>query len=191
MTSLTFRRQPSGQSEGWNHMRRSDKSWMKFDELNKPFLSADSDENATSVAVELRDRMVKVEQQVLAQYTATAAYATLAQQGVDQARHESRADLDRSQSTIIGLLDRLRSEINNRLDGVDARPHMSGGALPSDTAARLAAMEERMSGVLHALEGCVHENMVLRQQIDELVQRQMQTDGWLVSNGGPSELSLT
>jgi len=170
---------------------RADKSWMEFDELTKPFLSPDSDESATSVAVELRDRMVRVEQQVLAQYTATAAYATLAQQGVEQARRESRADLDRSQSTIIGLLDRLRSEINNRLDGVDARPHLGSGALPSDTAARLAAMEDRMSGVLKALEGCVHENMVLRQQIDEMVQRQMQSDGWLVSNGGTSQLSLT
>jgi len=36
----------------------------------------------------------------------------------------------------------------------------------------------------------VHENMMLRQQIDELVQRQMHSDGWLVSNGGASELSL-
>jgi hypothetical protein len=164
---------------------------MEFDELTKPFLSPDSDESATSVAVELRDRMVKVEQQVLAQYTATAAYATLAQQSVDQARLEARADLDRSQSTIIGLLDRLRAEISNRLDGVDARPQMAGGGPPSDATTRLAAMEDRMNGVLHALEGCVHENMILRQQIDELVQRQMQTDGWLVSNGGPSELSLT
>lgn len=163
---------------------------MEDDELSRPFLSPDSDESATSIAVELRDRMVRVEQQVLAQYTATAAYATLAQQGVDQARAESRADLDRSQSTIIGLLDRLRSEVNNRLDGVDARPHMSSAAQPSDTAARLAAMEERMSGVLHALEGCIHENMALRQQIEELMQRQMHSEGWLVSNGGPSELSL-
>ncbi len=163
---------------------------MEDDELSRPFLAPDSDESATSIAVELRDRMVRVEQQVLAQYTATAAYATLAQQGVDQARAESRADLDRSQSTIIGLLDRLRSEVNNRLDGVDARPHMNSTAQPSDTGARLAAMEERMSGVLHALEGCIHENMALRQQIEELMQRQMQSEGWLVSNGGPSELSL-
>lgn len=172
-------------------MRRSEKRWMEEDELSRPFLAPDSDESATSISVELRDRMVKVEQQVLAQYAATAAYATLAQQGVDQARAESRADLDRSQSTIIGLLDRLRSEVSNRLDGVDARPHASGTASPSDTTARMAAMEERMNGVLHALEGCVHENMALRQQIDELVQRQMRHDGWLVSNGGPSELSLT
>ena len=173
-----------------SHMRRSEKSWMEFDELTKPFLAADSEESATSVAVELRDRMVKVEQQVLAQYTATAAYATLAQQGAEQVRAEARADLDRSQSTIIGLLDRLRAEIGGRLDGLDARPHQGGGAMPTDVAARLAAMEDRMSGVLHALEGCVHENMQLRAQIDELTQRQMQNEGWLVSNGGPSELSL-
>lgn len=172
-------------------MRRSEKRWMEDDELSRPFLSPDSDESSTSVAVELRDRMVKVEQQVLAQYTATAAYATLGQQGVDQARAEARADLDRSQSTIIGLLDRLRSEVGNRLDGLDARPHAGGNSLPSDSAARLAALEDRMSGVLHALEGCVHENMALRQQIDELMQHQMLSNGWLVSNGGTSELSLT
>ena len=73
-------------------MRRSEKSWLEFDELTRPFLEPGSEESVTSVAVELRDRMVKVEQQVLAQYTATAAYATLAQQGVEQARAESRAD---------------------------------------------------------------------------------------------------
>ena len=171
-------------------MRRIEKNWMDLDEHAGSFLPEDTVESPTSMAAELRDRLVKVEQQVLAQYTATAAYATLAQQGADQVRAEARADLDRSQSTIIGLLDRLRAEIGNRLDGLDARPQMGGSAMPSDAAGRLAAMEERMHGVLHALEGCVHENMVLRAQIDELTQRQMQREGWLVSNGGPSELSL-
>jgi len=171
-------------------MRRTDKSWMEYDELTKPFLSPDSDESVTSVAIELRDRMVKVEQQVLAQYTATAAYATLASQGADAVRAEARADLDRSQSTIIGLLDRLRTEINNRLDGLDSRSFGGGSGVPADVAGRLQAMEERMNGVLHALEGCVHENMMLRAQIEELQQRQMANEGWLVSNGGPSELSL-
>ncbi len=171
-------------------MRRSDKSRREADDFAAPFLPPESDESSLPQTAELRERVVRVEQQVLAQYTATASYATIAQQGDDHVRAEARADLDRSQSTIIGLLDRLRADINNRLDGVDARPHISGSALPSDVAASLSAMEERMSGVLHALEGCVHENMMLRQQIDELVQRQMQSDGWLVSNGGPSELSL-
>ena len=77
-------------------MRRSEKKWMEYNELTTPFLTPDSDESVTSVAIELRDRMVKVEQQVLAQYTATAAYATLAQQGVDNARAEARSDLDLS-----------------------------------------------------------------------------------------------
>ena len=142
-----------------------------------------------SVAVELRDR-VKVEQQVLAQYTATAAYATLAQQGVETARAEARADLDRTQWTIIGLLDRLRTEIGSRLDGIEARPSLPSTSLALDAASRLAMLEDRMSAMVGALESCVHENMLLRQQVDELLQRQMQHDGWLVSSGGASELSL-
>ena len=61
---------------------RADNSWMQLDEQATPFLAPDSDENAMSVATELRDRMVQIEQPALAPYTATAAYATLAKQGV-------------------------------------------------------------------------------------------------------------
>ena len=164
---------------------------MDQDELTKPFLDPESNESATSVAVELRDRMVKVEQQVLAQYTATAAYATLAQQGVDTARAEARADLDRTQATIIGLLDRLRTELTNRMDGVEARPSLPSTSLALDAASRLAAMEDRMNAMVGALESCVRDNIMLRHQVDELLQRQMQDDGWLVSSGSSSELSLT
>ena len=175
-------------------MRRSDKNWMEFDEQSTPFLPPDSDDTTNSVATELRDRMVKVEQQVLAQYTATAAYASIGKQEVEQARAESRADLDRSQTLIIGLLDRLRAELNSRLDGIEAGRPMSAsapaGAPSGDVGARLSAMEDRISGLMRALEGSVHENMVLRQQIEELQQRLMQQDGWLVADGGPSDLSL-
>jgi len=171
-------------------MRRSEKNWMEYDELTKPFLSPDSDESVTSVAIELRDRMVKVEQQVLAQYTATAAYATLAQQGVEQARAEARSDLDRSQATIMGLLDKLRSEMLARLDGIDARRGSVDTPLSLDADVRLAALEDRLASVLNAYEHVARENVVLRQQVDELLQRKMQADGWLVSNGSSSELSL-
>ncbi|MDO8392201.1 MAG: hypothetical protein Q7V57_17135 [Actinomycetota bacterium] len=177
-------------------MRRSDKSWMEYEEASKPFLSPESDEATASIAAELRERMQKVEQQVLAQYTATAAYATLGQQAVDQARAESRSDLDRLQTTIIGLLDRLRADFTARLDGVDAGRGFAtpDGSLSGDVAdavnGRLGAMEDRINGLIRALEGSVHENMVLRQQIEELQQRVMKQDGWLVSNGGPSDLSL-
>lgn len=171
-------------------MRRRDKRWREFEEPSTPFLPEETDESATTVTAELRDRLGKLEQQVMAQYTATATYATLTQQGLDEARAESRADLDRSQSTIIDLLDRLRAEIGTRLDALETGRAFAGGEPSADVTARLAAMEERIGGLMRALEGSVHENMVLRQQIADLQRKVMQQDGWLVSGGGPSDLSL-
>src|SRR5262245_9840684 len=168
-------------------LRRNEKAWLEFDELTKPFLSEDSDESVTSVAVELRDRMVKVEQQVLAQYTATAAYATLSQQGVETARNEARADLDRSQNTILSLLDTLRRDVVGRLAVLESRPEARANALLGDSSGKVAALEERMKAMVTALESCVEENLMLRQQVDELLRRQMEGDGWLVSSGSASD----
>jgi hypothetical protein len=176
---------------GSNHMRRTEKTWMDYDELTKPFLDPESEHGTASVAIELRDRMVRVEQQVLAQYTATAAYATLAQQGVDNARAEARADLDRTQATLIGLIDRLRTEVTNKVDGFETRPSMSAGAAVSlDVASRFSVLEERMHAMIGALEDCVRENLLLRRQVDELLQQKMLQEGWLVSTGSSSSLSL-
>lgn len=171
-------------------MRRTDKTWMDYDELTQPFFDPDSSESSTAVSIELRDRMVKVEQQVLAQYTATAAYATLGSQGVETARAEARADLDRTQSTLIGLIDKLRTEVTNRVEGIEARPLLPSTSLSLDAASRLAALEDRMNAMVGALENCVRDNISLRQQVDELLQRQMQQDGWLVSSGSSTDLSL-
>jgi hypothetical protein len=172
-------------------MRRTEKTWMDYDELTKPFLDPESDEASASVAVELRERMTKVEQQVLAQYTATAAYATLAQQGVETARTEARSDLDRTQATVIGLIDRLRTEVMNKVDGLETRPSISAGAAVSlDVTARFSVLEERMHAMIGALEDCVRENLLLRRQVDELLQQKMQQEGWLVSSGSSSSLSL-
>ena len=74
-----------------------------------------------TVAVELRKRLVKLEQQVMSQYTSMAAYATIAKQDLESTKAEGRADLDRSQATLIGLLEKLRSEVNIRLDGLERR----------------------------------------------------------------------
>ena len=171
-------------------MRRSEKNWAEFEEATQPFLPAGSDETVAAVATELRDRMAKVEQQVLAQYTATAAYATLAQQGLDNTRAESRNDLDRAQSTVFSLLDRLRTDLTNRLEALENRPEARANALLGDSSGKVAALEERMKALVVALEGCVQENFALRQQVDELLQRQNEQDGWLVSSGSISELTL-
>jgi hypothetical protein len=172
---------------------RNDKQndWMAPEAaMAEPFLDPDDTHTVQSVTVELRDRITRVEQQVMAQYTATAAYATLAQQGVETARAEARADLDRSQSMIISLVDRLRSEMMNRVDGMEARPGLPSTSLALDAASRLAMLEDRMTSMIGALEACVKENILLRQQVDELLQAKMLHEGWLVASGGASELSL-
>ena len=152
-------------------MRRREKSWMDFDELTKPFLAPDSPESATTVAVELHDRMVKVEQQVLAQYTATAAYATLAQQGAEQVRAEARADLDRVQSTALGLIDKLRVEVNNRLEGIEARPDVRAASFMSDSSGKVAALEERMKGMVTALDALTKWTRILAEYAQQSLGR--------------------
>src|SRR4029079_14950471 len=75
-------------------MRRNDKSWMELDELLEPFLPAEHNETGTAVAVEFRNRLLKLEQQVMSQYTSMAAYATIAKQDSEAVKVEARADLD-------------------------------------------------------------------------------------------------
>ena len=163
---------------------------MAPDEVVVPFLDPEGTENTASVALELRERCLKLEEQVLGQYSSTAAYATLAQQGADQARAEARADHERLQTTIIGLLDRLRVEMNTRLDALESRPAAGVGALTTDASARFVELEEKTNVVITALHAFGQENVRLRQQVEELLAQQMRTDGWLVSSGSASELAL-
>lgn len=116
-------------------MRRNDKSWTDLDELLEPFLPEESAHTGAAVAIEFRSRLVKLEQQMMAQYTSVAAYATIAKQDMESARAEARSDLDRSQAMLIGLLEKLRNEVNARLDEFERRV-VSGdlsGTAESDT----------------------------------------------------------
>lgn len=163
---------------------------MEPDEVVVPFLDPEGSENTTSVALELRERLLKVEEQVLGQFSSTAAYATLAQQGVEHARAEARADHERLQTTIIGLLDRLRVEMNSRLDALESRPAQGGASVATDTSARIAELETKVDVVITALHAFGQENTRLRQRVDELLAEKMRTEGWLVSSGSASELAL-
>jgi hypothetical protein len=168
-------------------MRRNEKSWIELDELLEPFLPAEHNETGAVVAVEFRNRLVKLEQQVLSQYTSMAAYATIAKQDVEAVKVEARADLDRSQATVIGLTEKLRNEINGRLDGLERR---SAGDLSGDDVSRLANVERDLASALTALHQCLQENQELRTQIAGLVEQRMQEQGWLVSSGTPEALYL-
>ena len=169
-------------------MRRNDKSWAELDELLEPFLPEEAAEAATATAIEFRKRLVKLEQQVMAQYTSMAAYATIAKQDFEAGRTEGRADLDRSQATLIGLLEKLRNEVNGRLDGLEHR--QVGGDLSDDDGSRLSRVEVELSAATAALQQCLEENRELRSQVSELVGERMHEQGWLVSSGTPKALSL-
>ena len=169
-------------------MRRNDKSWMELDELLEPFLPAEHAETGTAVAVEFRNRLVKLEQQVMSQYTSMAMYATIAKQDSEAVKVEARADLDRSQATVIGLTEKLRNEVNTRLDGLERRS--GAGDLSEDGVSRLTKLERDLSAATAALHQCLQENEELRTQVAALVDHRMKQDGWLVSSGGTEALSL-
>lgn len=169
-------------------MRRNDKSWMDLGEPVEPFFPAEDFEAAAAEAVEIRNRLVKLEQQMLSQYTAMAAYATIAKQGDEAVKTEARADLDRSQATVIGLTEKLRKEVNTRLDALERRS--GGGDLSADDASRLTHVEHQLANTMAALQQCLHENQELRAQIAMLVEQHMQEQGWLVSSGTTDTLSL-
>lgn len=169
-------------------MRRNDKSWAELDELLEPFLPEESAEAATATAIEFRKRLVKLEQQVMSQYTAMAAYASIGKQDVEAAKTEGRADLDRSQSTLIGLLEKLRNEVNGRLDSLERRS--ADGDLSDEAGSRLSRVETELAAATASLQQCLDENRELRAQVSELVGQHMQEQGWLVSSGTPKALSL-
>ena len=174
-------------------LRRSekqDRKWMGTEEVDVPFFDPDAPETVATVAGELRERMLTVEQKVLAQYAASAAYATIAQQNVDTARAEARADLDRMERRLTNLVEQLRDEVVQRVEGAPVRASIPSTSLSIDAAARLGALEERVGAMMSALESCIKENLTLHRQIDDLMQRQMQAEGWMYTSGSSSELTL-
>ncbi len=185
-------------------MRRNSKHENVFSdivEMTQPFLPDETSESARAVAIDLRDRLIKLEQQMLSQYSAMAAYATIAQQSVETARAESRHDLDRSQATMIGLMERVRREVTDSITGVRAR--LDGvesddpGAVPGGGVAgaihdggRVVALERRVEALERTLAEVLETQRQLVETVAELSRERMEREGWLVSNGSPDDLSL-
>jgi len=164
--------------------------WAATEQPPTPFLDEHTDENVVAVATELRNRMATVEQQVLSQYTATAAYVTLAQQNSEAVRAEARADVERVQTTLIGLVEQVRADVKNRLECANIRPELPIAPIGADASPRLAALEERLHTMMSALESCVRDNVLLRQQVDELMRERNRAEGWLFATGSTTELSM-
>lgn len=152
------------------------------------FLPTEDTQELRAIGYDLRERIAKLEVQMMAQYTAMAAYATIAQNNVDAVKAESRHDVDRTQSTLIGLIERVRQE------SLEAARHSgpANGMLPPPVLdePRLTAIEQRFEALASALERSIEMQHALAEQVAMLVEEKMQREGWLVTNGSVEDLSL-
>jgi hypothetical protein len=128
----------------------------------------------------LEARVAELEQQVLAQFSALAAYATIAEQAVDTARAEARSDLDRNRTTILGLVDQLHREVLSR----------GTGSAEHDGRSQLDALAGRIDDLTGSLDQVVRQQRELAASVAELVEHRMAQDGWLAGSSGPASLSL-
>lgn len=166
---------------------RQDDSTMPFmEEATPDFLPDEAEQDSRLAAANLRERMAKLETQMMAQYTAMAAYASIAQRNSDMVQAESRSDLDRSQATVIGLIERVRRECADSIEGAARR---AGGGADSD-GARLAAIEQKFDGLTDALARSIEAQRLLGEQVTMLLDDKMHRDGWLVANGNATDLSM-
>lgn len=156
------------------------------------FLGAQAHAEQRFTDPDLRDRVARLEIQVMQQYTAMAAYATIGQQQVETAQSEVRGDIDRAQAMTIGLIDRTRREVLEQLEAVRGTASSAGGGATGDSAnaARLDILEQRFEALANALERSVQNQMALAEQLASLLEEKMQRDGWLVANGATGALSL-
>ncbi len=106
------------------------------------------DEDAASSAAEmseLRHRVDQVEAQISSQFTSLATYAQIAQEQVELARSEARAQTERSEQRLTSLVERERADRVTALTGAPA------GTVP-DLSTRLDALEQSVAQLRRSLD---------------------------------------
>ena len=162
-------------------MRRKSDMWQELDEQGAPFLPEVGAQQTQTAVADVTVRLDTVEQQLLSQYTSIAAYAQIAQQSVDTARAEARADLDREKATLISLVERVRSECAP--DGVHAASFemlQAGSTASRDavTTSRLDTLEGKFDRMNQLFAQCLRNQEELANSIATLLERQMRDQGW-------------
>lgn len=153
---------------------------------NPEFLPDEIMQDARIASADVRERVTRLETQTMAQYTAMAAYATIAQTHTENLRAEGRHDLDRSQATLIGLVERVRREC---ADSIEAVLRRTGDGAEGE-GARLGMLEQRFEALADALERSIESQQLLAEQVTMLLEDKMHRDGWLVANGNAADLSM-
>ena len=170
--------------------KHSDNPWGDLPDPTGEFLPDEPTDDWRAAAHDLRERVAKLENQVMQQYTAMAAYATIAQKNIEAMQSETRSDLDRSQSTTIGLIERVRRETNEQVQALRTREAAAPGGLDSAATERLQMLEQRFEALAIALERSIQNQCVLAEQLATLLDERMHREGWLVASGAATDLSL-
>jgi hypothetical protein len=104
--------------------------------------------------------------QVHAQFTTISAHAEIARQQAEFAREEARADLERTRSLVIELVERTRRELL-----AQERVHIPGsppGASLAATSERMSGLETRVDDLLAGITRCFDRQRVLADTVEAL-----------------------
>ncbi len=150
------------------------------------FLPGEGEQQATTNAAQMRERLTTVEEQLRSQFTSIAAYAQISQQAVETARAEARADLDREKATIVSLLERLRDEVLGSGTG-SAAPDLpikrvaasiDTSTRESNAYARLAVLEDQFENLNRQFALVLKGQEELANSIAFVFEQHMRTSGW-------------
>lgn len=160
-------------------MRRKSDMWQNVD----GFLPDEDKQAAQIAAADVQERLTVVEDQLRSQFTSMAAYHQIAQQSIDSARAEARADLDRERSTIVSLIERVRDEYAP-VDQISG-DHMSGDGMSVDTLMditavdRLSLLEHRFEQLATQFAQCLKLQEDLANSIAFMFEQQVRNAGYL------------
>ncbi len=113
------------------------------------------DEQAAALRSDLDDLRAAVADlsgRLHAQFTTIAAHAEIAREQADFARHEARADLDRTRETLITLIEQLRVEATESVGH-----HVAGTAPGPSNAAqrqRIETVEAQLTQITESVDVC-------------------------------------
>src|SRR3954451_164978 len=159
-------------------MRRKSDMWQ---EKNEDFLPAEAQQQAQTTAAETQERLTKLEEQLMSQYSSMATYAQIAQQSVDTVRAEARADLDREKATMISLIERVRAECTGEVP----LPSLSAPAPPDVSfLARLALLEDNFERLSYQFGQVLRSQEELANSIAMLFEHQLRTGEAMADAGG-------
>jgi uncharacterized protein YhaN len=126
------------------------------------------DERAAELRADLdamRAQLADVARQVHAQFTTISAHAEIARQQAEFAREEARADLERTRSLMIELMERTRRELSigqlHTPGTVQAAPNAVAGE-------RIDVLESQMADVLASINRCFDRQRVLAETVESL-----------------------